>query len=238
MENPKEFAIHFPHPRLAASILLMCARLCGLLFAVCLCSAQNAKLPSDERVYNFGVTVVASEWLKGDIYLLDPGTPSLPNFKNLKSVGSVYTPILNIKPRKWLEGFPGITDRFEWFALDYNGKFWVKRAGKYRFALESDDGSKLYIDSKTVVDNDGTHATNTVVGEVKLSEGLHTMRVSYFQGPRYDIALVMAISEPDQQKFFVFNIDRYQPPPDKLKDGSQDKKSDSKSGKKSKEPLK
>ncbi len=43
-------------------------------------------------------------------------------------------------------GFPGLTDRFEWFAMDYSGKFWIDRTGLYRFRLVSDDGAMLYVD--------------------------------------------------------------------------------------------
>ncbi len=56
-----------------------------------------------------------------------------------------------------MQGFPGIDNRFEWFAIDYTGNFWIARGGKYKFALNSDDGSKLYIDDTLVIDNDGQH---------------------------------------------------------------------------------
>jgi hypothetical protein len=230
MRSPKEFSIHTSNSHHAASVLRICVRLCRLLLAASLCPAQEAKLPSDGKVYNFGVTVVTSSWFKGDIYLLDSQVSWLPNFRKLKSIGSLYTPILKLPPRNFQEGFPGITDRFEWFAIDYNGRFWISKPGRYRFALESDDGSKLYIDSKEVIDNDGTHAPETKVGAVTLAEGSHTIRVSYFQGPRYQIALTLAISEPGQEKYYVFNIERYQPPADRLKDGILDQPTDRNSG--------
>jgi hypothetical protein len=207
----------------AASRLLMRVWLCVLLLAVSICLAQEGKLPSDERVYNFGVTVVTSSWFKGDIYLLNPDASKLPNFKKLELIGSLYTPILKLPTRNFREGFPGITDRYEWFAIDYHGRFWVSKPGKYRFALESDDGAKLYIDSKTIINNDGIHAPITKVGSVKLKEGSHAIRVSYFQGPRQQISLTLAISEPGQEKFYVFNIERYQPPADKFNDGDLDR---------------
>jgi hypothetical protein len=221
-----------------ASLLLMCAGFCGLLLSASMCPAQEVKLPSDEHAYSFGVTVVSSSWLKGDIYLLKPETSSLPNFKKLESIGSLYTPVLNLPSRNFHEGFPGITDRFEWFAIDYHGRFWVSKPGKYRFALQSDDGARLFIDSKTVINNDGTHAPITLTGAVNLTEGIHTIRVSYFQGPREHIALVLAISEPGQEKFFIFNIERYQPPADKYNDSSIDQTTDVNSRKKSIEPSK
>ena len=151
---------------------VMFASVCMLALIDSLCRAQDVKLPADERVFNFGVTVVSSSWLKGDIYLLRPDAFGLPNFKKLKSIGSIYTPVLNLPPRNFLEGFPGITDRFEWFAIDYHGRFWITKPGKYRFSLESDDGAKLYIDSKAIINNDGLHPPTVLTGAAKLAIGI------------------------------------------------------------------
>lgn len=132
--------------------------------------------------------------LKGDIYLLDPGTPKLPDFTKLKSIGSIYTNELNIPTRHWDKGFPGVTDRFEWFAIDYNGVFTLKRPTNFKFKLSSDDGSKLLIDDQLVIDNDGQHSTQMKEGSVSLKSGKHKIEVQYFQGPKDEIALVLEIA--------------------------------------------
>jgi hypothetical protein len=227
MASPEEFAVHICHRTLVAW-------LGALLLAASLCAAQEAKIPNNERIYSFGVTVITSGWLKGDIYLLKENTTNLPNFKKLKPIGSIYTPALNLPNRNFLEGFPGITDRFEWFAIDYHGRFWVSKPGKYRFALESDDGSKLYIDSKTIINNDGVHASATRVGTVQLDEGIHAMRISYFQGPRTQIALRLAVSEPGEEKYYIFNIEKYSIPAGKFMDDNSGQSPDADSGKRSK----
>ena len=132
--------------------------------------------------------------LKGDIYYLDVGTPHLPaDFKKLKSVGTIYSPSLNIPTRSFTQGFPGVTDRFEWFAIDYNGEFRVRVPALYRFQLTSDDGSKLFIDSKMVIDNDGQHSSRMKEGSISLRPGKHTIEVQYFQGPRDQVALVLDV---------------------------------------------
>ena len=69
--------------------------------------------------------MVESAGLRGQIYFLPQGTSSIPNFKHLKPVGTIYTTRLNIAPRDFREGFPGITGRVEWFAIDYVGQFFV-----------------------------------------------------------------------------------------------------------------
>jgi len=139
-----------------------------LVAALAFASIAWAQAPVIEGAAStvFGVTVVDAYGLRGEIYLLEPWTPVLPNFKKLKPVGAVYTQQLNIAPRNFTEGFPGITDRFEWFAIDYNGHFWIEKPGKYRFLVASDDGSKLFIDGKLLIDNDGMHEILEGIGSV------------------------------------------------------------------------
>jgi hypothetical protein len=184
-----------------------------------LCRAQEPvfkpdSLPADGALPTFGVTVVDSSGLRGQIYLIREGSLSLPNFKKLKPVGAIYTTNLNIAPRDFTEGFPGVTDRFEWFAIDYTGRFWIEKPGKYQFALLSDDGSKLYIDNKTVIDNDGVHAPMVLFNTVKLSGGIHTVRVSYFQGPRTQLALMLGVAEAGEKRFRIFDTREFRPPKD------------------------
>jgi hypothetical protein len=179
-----------------------------LLFA-CLARAQE----QTEPVYKFGTTVVQPLGLKGQIYNLKRDTQYLPDFRKMKPVGSIYTSVLNVPPQSFNRGFPGVTKRFEWFALDYTGRFWVSRAGRYRWALLSDDGSKLYIDDGLVIENDGVHPAQEQRGEADLREGMHRIRVSYFQGPRMDVALVLRVAGPGE-RFHVFNTDDFKPPAD------------------------
>lgn len=209
----------------------MRARLCVLFLAAAICRSQEVK-PPDEPTYGFGITAVGSAGFKGDIYLIEEGAEFLPNFKKLKPVGSVYTPALFVTTRHFREGFPGVTDRFEWFAIDYNARFWVSVPGKYGFALTSDDGSKLCIDGKTIIDNDGTHPPVRVTGEAKLKEGVHRIRVSYYQGPRDRVALILAVSQPGRDGWYIFNTNHYRPPAEKFLDGSLDSTDPAKPGKK------
>src|SRR5579883_1925656 len=106
--------------------------------AVGLCGAQTGVAPEPPRA-TFGVTVVDTTGLEGKVYHIKHGAARLPNFQKMKPRGSIYTTELNIPPRHWLEGFPGVTKRFEWFAIDYSGRFWTKDPGVFRFALVSDD---------------------------------------------------------------------------------------------------
>ncbi len=185
------------------------------------CPAQQ--LPPEEIGAHFETTVVESRFgtstvipfgLRGEIYYLPTGADRLPKFEKLKPVGVIYTKGLNIPPRDFMEGFPGVTDRFEWFAIDYSGRFYVAKPGKYRFALLSDDGSKLYIDGRVVVKNDGVHAILREDGSITLTAGMHSIRLSYFQGPRFSISLILGVRRPDDKDFRIFNTDEFKPPAD------------------------
>jgi hypothetical protein len=184
-------------------------RLLGVLAA-----AAVAQTPAPrEPMVTFGTTVVSSYGLRGDIYFLQAGTQKLPNFARLKPVGSIYTNILHVPPRDFSEGFPGVTDRYEWFAIDYNGRFWIHDPGKYEFFLMSDDGSRLYIDGKTIIDNDGVHASVERAGSTTLKTGAHRIRVSYFQGPRFHVSLILDVRRPGEE-WHPFNMDHFLPPND------------------------
>jgi hypothetical protein len=195
----------------------------GLLVALA-AAGLAAQQPPDGDLPVFGTTVVIPFGLKGNIYDLTPDAYQLPKFEKLEPVGTIYTTMLNIPPRSFNSGFPGVTKRFEWFAIDYRGRFYVNRPGRYDFTLISDDGSKLYIDDKLLIDNDGLHPTASQTGSVKLAGGIHRIRVSYFQGPRDVLALILAVSGPGDKQPHIFSTDDYKPPvnPADWKYGSPD----------------
>jgi len=68
------------------------------------------------------------------------------------------------------------------FGIVFSGYLSVDREGEYAFYSNSDDGSRILIDGKQVLDNDGIHAPVTVKGTVRLSKGLHSIRILFFEG--------------------------------------------------------
>jgi hypothetical protein len=164
-------------------------------------------------VASFGTTVVIPSGLRGDIYFLHRGTTVLPEFERLKRkpAGTIWTTTLSVVPHHWRAGFPGVTRRFEWFGINYTGRFWIEKPGPYQFALLSDDGSKLWVDGRLVIDNDCQHPPDVRAAEVILSGGLHRIQVAYFQGPRDCIALVLAVAGP-KEPWRIFNTDEFRPP--------------------------
>ncbi|HET9240818.1 MAG TPA: PA14 domain-containing protein [Oligoflexus sp.] len=137
----------------------------------------------------------------GDLYQLHPDTKALPDFKKMKAIKKICLSQLDIKTRNFSEGFPGVEKLFEWFALDMRFAVNVPRSGKWEFKLVADDGAILYLDQDKLVDNDGQHETREKTGRSNLSAGVHNFRVSYFQGPRYNIALELYWKGPQDTEF-------------------------------------
>jgi hypothetical protein len=67
------------------------------------------------------------------------------------------------------------------FALRYTGRLRIDKSGKYNFYLNSDDGSRLFIDGSLVVNNDERHLETTVCGTIELEAGIHELDVQYFE---------------------------------------------------------
>jgi hypothetical protein len=187
-----------------------------LLLLVALVPALTAQItPSAAPDNTIPVpAVVIPGGLCGELYYLPQGADKLPDFEKLElePIGAMYTDGLNVTPRKFSAGFPGITWRFEWFAIDFRGRFWIENPGVYRFALTSDDGSKLYIDNTLLINLDGIHdAQFGKAGKVNLSDGFHRIRLSYFQGPRTELALFLEI-QPPNGRWKLFDMSEFKPP--------------------------
>lgn len=139
--------------------------------------------------------------LKGNIYYLPDGTDHMPDgIEQQKSEGVIYTDSLNVPERDFTEGFPGVTNRFEWFGIIYTGRIQIAKPGTYHFHAVSDDGVILWIDGKQVLANDSIHGPDDSNGDVKLSRGMHDLKLWYFQGPATQIALQLFVTVPGGQE--------------------------------------
>jgi hypothetical protein len=149
----------------------------------------------------FGTTGrMEANMLEGRIFQFEAGTKELPQnmHKDYKSLLTLYTKKIDVPTRNFTEGFPGLENVFEWFGIQYRGSVAIKKPGLYTFRLLSDDGSKLYVDSNLVIENDGIHAPKSKTGEIYLSPGTYPLRVDYFQGPRMQIALQLFVAPPGE----------------------------------------
>lgn len=76
------------------------------------------------------------------------------------------------------------------FALRFESKIKIDKPGMYKFYTSSNDGSKLYINGKLIVDNDGLHGPVQKSGDIQLTKGMHDIQVEYFQGGGSKVLMV------------------------------------------------
>jgi hypothetical protein len=67
------------------------------------------------------------------------------------------------------------------FASRHYGWLSVPAAGDYTLYLNSDDGSKLWLDGALVIDNGGSHGLREYSAALTLSAGLHAIRAEFFE---------------------------------------------------------
>ncbi|MGY8733860.1 MAG: PA14 domain-containing protein, partial [Pirellulales bacterium] len=97
-----------------------------------------------------------------DIKTLDKMTP--------KQSGITPAISINVPQRKANDGF----------ALKFTGYLQINRPGKYTLYAASDDGSRIYLNDKLLVNNDGLHGIIEKSAAVDLPTGAHKIVVTYF----------------------------------------------------------
>ena len=153
----------------------------------------------------FDTTVMPGHGLVGTVYVTGTLISKMPAFERLTPIYTFITGNLDVYPRIYTEGFPTskMQTVVENFAIRFRGKLAIETPGKYTFALNSDDGAKLYINRNLIVNNDGIHPPQYRRGSRKLTAGMHTIEIHYFQGPRYQIALQWLYQPPKGREQIV-----------------------------------
>ena len=98
--------------------------------------------------------------------------PELPDFDRLKPDATGVADTISLAPAR----------RKGDFALRFTGTITVPKDGEYKFYTESDDGSRLSIDGRVIVDNGGIHPAQPRDGTITLKAGPHTITATYFDG--------------------------------------------------------
>ncbi|MDX2279310.1 MAG: alkaline phosphatase D family protein [Saprospiraceae bacterium] len=114
----------------------------------------------------------AKSLLPGVTYAYYEGNfEDLPDFKTLTAQKTGVTTTIDLEKQAL---------RSDHFALVYQGLYEMPATGAYDFFTLSDDGSRLYIDDRLVVDNGGSHSLRRRGGLVALEKGLHRFSIEYF----------------------------------------------------------
>jgi alpha-L-fucosidase len=110
---------------------------------------------------------------------------SIPDFKTLKPVKEGSVPDFIFTPR--------LQD--DLFCFDYTGYVQIPESGVYAFFTSSDDGSRLWIDERQVVNNDGLHGMAEKSGTIALAKGYHRIRVAFLERTGSDNLVVFVKSQ-------------------------------------------
>jgi len=160
--------------------------------------APNVKgnFPAIKGSNAFGGPTPVAGSIQGFIYDLPPNTHALPNFAQLTPFGHLWSTSWDVPVRDFKEGFPGLGNHVEWFAIRWEGKVWAQTAGVHLFRMKSDDGARLWIDGQRILDDDGIHSVKEVSGPANMAAGEHNLVIEYFQGPKYHLALQIWVTSP------------------------------------------
>jgi hypothetical protein len=92
-------------------------------------------------------------------------------------------PVLQVVDREMSSRVLGerTTDFLYRYTVEWSGYLVVHRPGVYRFTTNSDDGSELAVDNRTVVFNRGVHGLETREGLITLTRGTHPIWMQYLQ---------------------------------------------------------
>ncbi|MDQ3000646.1 MAG: PA14 domain-containing protein [Fibrobacterota bacterium] len=98
-------------------------------------------------------------------------TACLPNFDALTPMKTGLVDRFDLSPKA----------RNDDFAMEFVGFVNITAAGTYTFFTSSDDGSRLFVDGRLIVDNDGLHGVQERSGQIALVAGYHAIKVQYFE---------------------------------------------------------
>ncbi|RZA25755.1 MAG: hypothetical protein EOP10_05890 [Proteobacteria bacterium] len=150
--------------------------------------------------------------IEAEVFRLPVDTQRLPEFDAIPNdkISIVCMDQFNVPERSFDDGFPGVENLNEWFALHTKGKLNISIAGDYQFRLRSDDGSMFYINGTTVVENNGLHQAEAREGSITLTAGVHDFVLDYYQGPANRIALELFWQVPGSSDFVIVPSNAFQ----------------------------
>ncbi len=100
----------------------------------------------------------------------------LPDFSSLQTVESGSLDKIDISKKRGKDEYGYVFD----------GLIKIPKDGIYTFYISSDDGSKLLIDNKELIDNDGLHGMGEKSKETPLAKGYHKFKVLFFENSGED----------------------------------------------------
>ena len=121
------------------------------------------------------------------------------NFKG--DFETVYSDYLMF-PKMFPSPFPAT-----YFSINWSSCFILEKEALVTFLLESDDGSRLFVNGEKVIDNWSVQSRKLKAGTANLKPGKHLIEVSYFQGKaRSSLVLKSKIGDKEISYFGGNNL--------------------------------
>ena len=118
--------------------------------------------------------------LKGKFFKIGDYVTSVPDLKGLKPDFNFTS--LDVDFDRKAFGLIGSDFPEDHFAARWTGKIKITKGGEYTFYTSSDDGSRVVLDNKVVVEHDGLHGMEFVKGKpTALQPGWYPLTVDYFE---------------------------------------------------------
>jgi hypothetical protein len=118
----------------------------------------------------------------------------LPDFTKIKPIKTALSETVNQR----------VTDLTQNFGLVFDGYINIPADGVYGIFINSDDGSKLVLDEKDIILNDGIHPRGVEKFEYyALGKGFHKLHIEYFQETGRRFALRLSVEEPGKPRIEI-----------------------------------
>jgi hypothetical protein len=122
--------------------------------------------------------------IQAAIFRLNKEPAQMPNFASLRKSASPLAALLstNIDFRDFSKSF--VQERFGFstrFGMTLTGFIEIPSTDTWHIFIESDDGSKVFVDGSLLVDNDGLHGMIEKKGSRYLTKGKHHLLVEFSQ---------------------------------------------------------
>jgi beta-glucosidase len=82
---------------------------------------------------------------------------------------------------RWTLNSPGRGIPFDWYSARWSGRLLVPAGGVKRIGVEGNDGYRLWVDGRLVIDNWRKQSFATTLVDADLSAGPHDFRLEYFE---------------------------------------------------------
>jgi beta-glucosidase len=139
-----------------------------------------------------------------DEFLLQPGAagPGLKGeyFDNNRMAGAPrLTRVDRQVDFRWTLSAPGRGIPVDWYSARWTGSLRVPARGVKRIGIEGNDGYRLWLDGRMVIDNWRKQSYRTQLADVNLMPGNHDLRLEYFESTgNARLRLVWDYGVPDE----------------------------------------